>query len=194
MRIIRAAECRKMPWKNGGGETTEIIVSPAGATVDDFDWRVSMARVEGSGPFSLFPGVDRTLAILDGKGLNLYVEGRIPFGLFADSEPLSFPADVATRAGLFSGPITDLNVMTRRSAFDHSVTKLVLDGSEKLEVEQTETLVFCASGAIRLASGSRETALGPRDTVYFQGSRGLVGLTSTARTVLYLIEIWPLRP
>ncbi|RWP07744.1 HutD family protein, partial [Mesorhizobium sp.] len=28
MRILRAAEYRSMPWKNGGGVTTEIAVSP----------------------------------------------------------------------------------------------------------------------------------------------------------------------
>ena len=41
MRILRAPDYRRMPWKNGGGETTEIAVFPAGAGLDDFDWRVS---------------------------------------------------------------------------------------------------------------------------------------------------------
>ncbi|TIV74879.1 MAG: HutD family protein, partial [Mesorhizobium sp.] len=31
MRILRAADYRVMPWKNGGGTTTEIAVSPDGA-------------------------------------------------------------------------------------------------------------------------------------------------------------------
>ena len=68
MQVLRAENYRRMPWKNGGGETTEIAVFPAGAGLDDFDWRVSMARVESSGPFSVFPGIDRTLAILEGEG------------------------------------------------------------------------------------------------------------------------------
>ncbi|TIN81446.1 MAG: HutD family protein, partial [Mesorhizobium sp.] len=71
MRILRAAEYRSMPWKNGGGVTTEIAVSPSGAGLDDFDWRVSMARVELSGPFSQFAGIDRTLAVLEGEGIVL---------------------------------------------------------------------------------------------------------------------------
>ncbi|MBM7325185.1 HutD family protein, partial [Agrobacterium sp. S2] len=49
-----------MPWKNGGGVTTEIIVHPAKASMADFDWRISMANVAQDGPFSIFPGVDRT--------------------------------------------------------------------------------------------------------------------------------------
>ena len=51
------------PWKNGGGETAEIAVSPAGAGFDDFDWRISTAIVAQSGPFSGFPGVDRVLTL-----------------------------------------------------------------------------------------------------------------------------------
>ncbi|MDP1908248.1 MAG: HutD family protein, partial [Hyphomicrobium sp.] len=43
MRILRAKDYRRMPWKNGGGETTEIAISPEGAALDSFDWRVSMA-------------------------------------------------------------------------------------------------------------------------------------------------------
>ena len=73
MRIIPAGSYRRMPWKNGGGETIEIAVSPEGATLDAFDWRVSMARVERPGPFSVFIGVDRTLALLDGEALALRI-------------------------------------------------------------------------------------------------------------------------
>ena len=61
MRILRAPDYRVMPWKNGGGTTTEVAVSPEGAGLDHFDWRISMARVEQDGPFSTFPGIDRTL-------------------------------------------------------------------------------------------------------------------------------------
>jgi environmental stress-induced protein Ves len=69
MRKLAPPSYRTMPWKNGGGTTIEIARSPEppeGAGLDDLDWRVSMARVDGPGPFSRFEGVDRTLAVLDG--------------------------------------------------------------------------------------------------------------------------------
>ena len=69
--VLRAADHRTMPWKNGGGSTTEIAAAPDGAGIDAFDWRVSMAVVAADGPFSEFPGIDRTLSILDGSGLIL---------------------------------------------------------------------------------------------------------------------------
>jgi environmental stress-induced protein Ves len=60
----------RMPWKNGGGQTTEIAVS-AGASLADFDWRVSIAEINADGPFSAFAGVDRTLVLLSGAGVRL---------------------------------------------------------------------------------------------------------------------------
>jgi environmental stress-induced protein Ves len=65
-----------MPWKNGGDETTEVAAGPPGASLETFDWRISMAHIAQSGPFSLFPGVDRTLAVLSGVGIRLSVAGR----------------------------------------------------------------------------------------------------------------------
>ena len=73
MRIIRASDCKTTPWKNGGGSTTEIAIGPAGASLEDFDWRISMARVASDGPFSDFPGIDRTLAVIKGSGLVLTI-------------------------------------------------------------------------------------------------------------------------
>ena len=68
MRLIGPADYRHMPWKNGGGVTIEIAVSPSGSSLDTFDWRVSMATVIEPGPFSSFPGIDRTLCVLTGNG------------------------------------------------------------------------------------------------------------------------------
>ena len=45
-RLIRASDCRCMPWKNGGGATTEIAVHPHDAGLADFEWRVSIATVQ----------------------------------------------------------------------------------------------------------------------------------------------------
>ena len=69
MRLLPAAGHRRMPWKNGGGETVEIAISPADAGLDGFDWRLSMATVATDGPFSVFPGIDRSLAVIRGAGI-----------------------------------------------------------------------------------------------------------------------------
>ncbi|MDO1583563.1 HutD/Ves family protein [Rhizobium oryzicola] len=123
MRILRASDYKRMPWKNGGGETVEITVSPERASLETFDWRISMATVATDGPFSSFAGIDRTLSILSGNGMNLTIKGMPPVSLNQQSDPLRFPADVETTATLTDGPITDLNVMTRRGVFRHQVEK-----------------------------------------------------------------------
>ncbi|SFT64653.1 HutD family protein [Mesorhizobium sp. YR577] len=166
MRIIRATEHRRMPWKNGGGETTEIAISPEGSTTGDFDWRLSMARVESGGPFSVFPGIDRTLAVLDGDGLLLTIEGMEPAELTARSEPLPFPGDAPTNAELIGGGVTDLNIMTRRGKLTHSMRRLRASGSTKLPLEDSEALLFCHSGHARIVTDGQTAELGPLDTLH----------------------------
>lgn len=135
MRILRAENFRRMPWRNGGGVTVEIAASPEGAALDAFDWRISMAHVASDGPFSLFPGVDRTLALLSGAGMILDVAGRGEIRLDRDAPPCSFPGDAATSARLIAGPIDDLNVMTRRGRFRHRLTRRMAEGAVALSRE-----------------------------------------------------------
>ena len=56
-----------MPWKNGLGETLEVARSPDGHSLDAFDWRVSVAPVIAGGAFSVFPGIERTIAVIEGR-------------------------------------------------------------------------------------------------------------------------------
>ncbi|TWB51844.1 hypothetical protein FBZ98_105327 [Rhizobium sp. ERR 922] len=146
MKLLRASDHKRMPWKNGGGETVEIAVSPDGAGLADFDWRVSMATVATDGPFSVFPGIDRTLSILEGEGMTLFIEGRAPERLTQASEPLPFAADAPTSATLIDGTITDLNVMTRRGRFTHSVRRVAIDEHREVAFETGTNLVLCHRG------------------------------------------------
>lgn len=129
MRIIRAADCLVMPWKNGGGTTTEIAVAPEGASLNDFDWRISMAHVGQDGPFSSFPGIDRTLSVLTGSGITLAFGDGERIRLDRASVPYPFAADRAVDGLLIDGPIDDLNVMSRRGRWRHRVERLSGAGS-----------------------------------------------------------------
>jgi environmental stress-induced protein Ves len=124
VRVIRAGDCKTTPWKNGGGSTTEIAVSPAGASLDTFDWRISMARVASDGPFSEFIGIDRTLAVVRGNGLVLTIGDDAPVTLSSGADPVRFSGDTPTSARLTAGEIADLNVMTRRGRFHHRLLRM----------------------------------------------------------------------
>ena len=73
--VVRRGEATATRWKNGGGVTHELAVWPDGADLSGFDARLSMAEVAADGPFSAFPGIDRTLAVLDGGPMRLSFGG-----------------------------------------------------------------------------------------------------------------------
>lgn len=111
MRLLDPAGYRHMPWANGRGVTVEI------ARADDAAgmlWRLSMAQVVEDGPFSGFPGIDRSLTVIAGPGFALAGEG---WRLRADPMvPVGFAGDVPVSAADVTGPAQDLNVMWRRGA------------------------------------------------------------------------------
>lgn len=141
---LAAAPCR--PWKNGGGETRELAVAPPGAGLDDFDWRISCAQVASGGPFSAFPGVDRSLAVLDGAGLRLDFAGGEAHALTADCAPLAFAGERAVEATLPAGPVGDFNLMTRRARWGHQLQRLQLLGERALAADADLTLIYCVNG------------------------------------------------
>ena len=177
IRILRAESHIRMPWKNGAGQTVEIATAPANASLENFVWRVSIAKVANSGPFSSFPTVDRTLAVLSGKMI-LHVSGRPDVAMCATSAPHRFPGDLPTRATVLE-PVTDLNIMTRRGVC--SVTLDRIESCGQFEAG-SETLLLLQSKAT-LANGQTAT----RDDVLWLPSGTRVAF-STAPAVLWAME------
>jgi environmental stress-induced protein Ves len=158
LKIIRARDCLTTPWKNSGGSTTEIAAEPPGASLDAFDWRISMARVATDGPFSEFPGIDRTLAVVKGGGMVLSVGSSTPVTLNRESDSISFAGDIATSARLTAGEIVDLNVMTRRERFSHRLRRL--RATEAFDFEGHDiAVVLSLNGSTALTSGVEATTL-----------------------------------
>ena len=188
MKILRSAAHKRMPWKNGGGETVEIAISPEGAGLADFDWRVSMATVASDGPFSIFPGIDRTLSILEGNGMRLLIEGRDPVVLTQESDPLAFAADIAVSATLPDGAITDLNVMTRRSTLRHAVARIEIDGEKRQEFTRGSFMLLCANGNVTVHAGPERTELSAGDALLFEEGRR-ERLSLDGRGLCYSISI-----
>lgn len=178
-----------MPWKNGGGETTEIAVWPKNALLDDFEWRVSMARVEADGPFSPFADVDRTLVILEGAGLELTIENQPSLVLTKDALPTSFPADIPTFATLRAGAIVDLNIMTRRGVFRHSVEKISKTYSVEVDCSSDMTLVF-ARLPVNLSYANGGTALDTSDAVFVKSKEERPLHFKAEKIEVVLIRLW----
>lgn len=190
MRIIRHADCRPMPWKNGGGVTTEIMAWPPAAGLDAFDWRISMAQVASGGPFSAFPGIDRTLTVLDGA-MRLDAGEAPPVELSARSAPYAFPGDVNTMATLIEGPVLDFNVMTRREIFRHRVERLELSNPSKIALDQGTMLAFVTSGEASLRHQGEVVRLSELDTVLLEAREGVLEIAPLVPATLLLVTIQP---
>jgi environmental stress-induced protein Ves len=171
MRILRASERTAVPWKNGGGTTSEVAAFPQGAGFDDFGWRISIANIARGGPFSRFPGIDRTLAMLHGR-VTLTIEGQGAVPLSPDMPPVSFAGDVATAAELIGGPATDLNVMTRRGAFTARVTRLHANGTITFETDGIATFVFPLA-AVTLRGDGADTSFVLGDAIFVEPGESL---------------------
>lgn len=106
---LSRSDYTEMPWANGRGTTIEILRKPAENA--GFLWRFSMATVAEDGAFSLFPGIERNLTIIDGPGFDLI--GETSFRA-EPLRPIAFPGDTALTAQNVTGKAIDFNVMTQR--------------------------------------------------------------------------------
>jgi environmental stress-induced protein Ves len=102
-------------WKNGGGITYEIWrwTDPKSGELgaDAYDLRLSVAKIDGEGPFSLFPGYYRTLISLEDTALELGIAGSQSRAMKKHHD-FHFPGDVSA-ATHGKGRATDFNVISR---------------------------------------------------------------------------------
>ncbi len=172
LRVLRRADHRRVPWKNGLGHTYEVAQS-AGA---DVDWRLSFAVVERPGPFSSFPGVDRIITLVAGRQLAL----TMPAGevqVLRPFEPFAFPGEAEVR-GEPVGATVNFNVMTRRG---HAAAAVVCHRiSGRLNLRGAGFLVVL-DGSLSVD----DVVLGPQDVVCDPPDR----LTVTGNGVVALVSI-----
>jgi environmental stress-induced protein Ves len=194
VRIIRAKDCQTTPWKNGGGSTTQIAAGPAGSSLETFDWRISMAHIASDGPFSHFPGIDRTLVVVKGNDLALTVGSNAPVTISSGTDPVSFPGDVPTSARLVAGAITDLNVMTRRGRFGHRLLRIAEPMSCDFSEVEDIAAVLSLNGTTRVTSEREAATLAHGDAAVFSRTvtAGLRILAATGDC--YLVMLRKLRP
>jgi hypothetical protein len=154
--LIDTSALPAVAWKNGGGSTRTVAVSPAGAGFDDFVWRVSIAEVEHSGGFSLFPEVDRTILLLDGAGMVLDRSDGVSHALTTRFEPWTFRGEDVVEARLVDGASRDFNVMVRRGRARAQVR--VWDRADAVQ-RTGDALLYCARGDFEVMSGGATALL-----------------------------------
>ncbi len=187
-RLLKPADYRAMPWKNGLGTTTELAIEPEGATLESgFQWRLSMADVPEDGPFSPFPDYTRTLLLLKGKGIELNFNGNGRQRLEKPFEPVTFPGEWPAVGHLLDGPCRDFNVITHRGFTQklsvlHPAPRAVLPAAPTL-------LIFCAQGRARvMPTGS---VIGHNELLRLDGADAVEINAEAPETLLLAIAIAP---
>ncbi|MGE8362232.1 HutD/Ves family protein [Pseudomonas sp.] len=179
-----------MPWKNGGGDTRELAIEPAGAALDEFEWRISSARVTAPGGFSSFPGIDRSLVLLDGDGLGLVAGDGPAFILATDSQPWRFAGEEPVHAEPLNGPVTDFNVMTRRDTWRHELEPRSLRAAQHLAQRADAVFIFCQDGVLNAVIGcGAPIRLGAGQGLLVQDEHHPVEMHPAPEAQVYLVHL-----
>ncbi len=186
--LIPFAGLSPVPWKNGGGSTTEIAIGPPDSGFEDFDWRVSLATIEKDGAFSQFPGVDRTLALVEGHGMTLDIDGD-PV-LITDGDPVvAFDGSSEVTAKLSRGGSTDFNAMTRSDRCYHTFGRRRLTGISTFVARADVTVLFLAEGeALELRNEKERIGLVRFDAVVLEA--GSVWKLEAGQAMIYIVDVY----
>ncbi|WP_250517219.1 HutD family protein [Caballeronia sp. INDeC2] len=185
----RLADIAPTRWKNGKGVTRELLSVPARDNPDDFVLRVSVADVDADGAFSIYPGIDRILAILRGAGMDLLdipantvwrtLAGRSSSVAFAGERPLA--------CRLLDGPVLDFNVMVRRDA---GAAELRIVGRARVVPAPTCRLLFVAQGSARIAFEDGNAIV--LEESHFIEPLGATSVATGSDSVALLVDFRPL--
>ncbi|MBX9469834.1 MAG: HutD family protein [Rhizobium sp.] len=171
------------------GITREVISRPASDGSGGFDWRISLATVGDSGPFSIFAGIDRTIAVLQGDGMKLTVDGKQEPALLVESLPFAFSGEAEVQADCLGGETLDLNMMSRRGRFVHRMTKIVVSDARTLSVTaDTVAVVFRDEAVVAIDSLRSDVGLGD-GLVGLDGPLELAVEPRGSGCMLYIIEV-----
>jgi uncharacterized protein len=185
--IVRYANVAPNPWKNGLGATSQLVVHPADASLESFDWRISIARLDRSAPFSVFPGINRWLAVLAGE-MVLLREGFDPSRMTTRSDPVHFSGDVSAAGEVVHAPVLDLNVMYRAEVWRATMRRVV--ASDQAFRLAPPGFICSCSASLRVELPGSQVELGLFDLLgVTEGCDVRLLATKGVRAEAHLIEL-----
>lgn len=163
-------------WRNGGGQTTELVSWPPESTMTNFDWRISIATIAQAGPFSSFPGIDRSISLLEGEVVLLHwpasaAQAAGEHALTTVAQPFVFEGERAITATLCGASASrDFNVMVRRDTMAAQVLKHTHTATVQGEVQG---MLLVVSGRWQVGNGSVSKHCGAGQGVWWINEKPL---------------------
>ena len=87
------------------------------------------------------------------------------------------------------GPITDLNVMTRRARLRHAVRRLRPCAAIDRKINAAAVLLFCHEGSVEIEAEGAVRRLGAQDALLARNVSGAWRIAPRIPPVLFLVEI-----
>ena len=172
----------RQPWRNGGGTTIELARDDRN---ERWLWRLSVADVDRSGPFSDFTGYRRTIMLLEGGGMALSFDRAPPVVLDRRYRPFAFDGGVRTDCTLLAGPIRDMNLIVDDRHVEASLGVRLLERESSWRIEPgASALLHAIAGRFDVAIDAQHVALAPGDTLCVDDASTISALALEARAVL----------
>jgi environmental stress-induced protein Ves len=147
--LLQHQNYRRTPWKNGRGMTDDIAVDEGSAP----RWRLSLATIERTAPFSDFPGYDRTFIVAGGAGVVLRPQGGQPIALDRPGALYAFPGERPIVCVPRRGVTHALNVFALRDSVAADVTLCTVERHAMWSPAAGTSYVFVVAGALEVAEG-----------------------------------------
>jgi environmental stress-induced protein Ves len=178
VQILRRDAFTPSVWKNGGGRTHEVFRVPAAG--DPFRWRLSLAEVERSGPFSDFSGYQRLLTLLDGAFALRFSNGE-SHRLAGVGDLLRFDGALGVECELASRASTDLNLIVSNAIAGVRARVVSLTAPLAVHLVPGATLaIFAVAGALTVTREVSAGASGASGATGATGAPGAAGMESPA--------------
>jgi environmental stress-induced protein Ves len=188
IRLYQAADYPRMPWKNGGGTTQEVARNPGDGSAA-FEWRLSIADVVQDGGFSAFNGYQRIITVLEGRGIQLTVDGREQTPL-TPRQAYAFLGDARVDCRLLDGAIRDFNLIYAPQRYQARLQWA--SGPWIFHSTAPTVLVLNAGGELVVRVDGKKHALPSRyDCLHADGPVGLVEYRLEGEVDACVIELTP---
>ena len=181
-RVIRVADVDARPWRNGGGQTRELLVWPSAS---DWSVRISVAHIDTDGPFSAYPDVERWFAVVAGAGVDLAIDGKTHHRN-ASSPPLRFDGGANIDCRLLNGPTRDLNLMVGRGT---GIMQSVVSG-RAWSPDATQCGLFAAAAGYCIVGDHDEVALPGESLLWFDSPPRTLIFRPRAQRATHPIGWW----